>query len=247
MLVFVVALQSPQVSKDWHRVSALCEQTLRSMCNQTVADFRVILVCNERPQTSFFHPNLEIVEHDFALPDSNSHARMNDKWLKLRHGCVIARQYAPCYVMIADADDFVSRRLAQFCRESPITNGWLFQKGYLYQENSRWLVQQNNFNTLCGTSAIVNCTPEELPSDPKQESKRFAVLNFGHTIIGPEMARRGRPLGELPFAGAIYRVGTGENDSGFDLRNWGSKKTWLRQWLNRVWLSNALRNEFGIA
>lgn len=49
MLIFVLPLQSPQASRGWQLVSRLCERTLRSICQQTLDHFRVILVCNERP------------------------------------------------------------------------------------------------------------------------------------------------------------------------------------------------------
>ena len=49
MLCFITALKSKAVASDWIRVCELFESTLRSAYNQTDPDFRIIVVCHERP------------------------------------------------------------------------------------------------------------------------------------------------------------------------------------------------------
>lgn len=86
MLLFIVALQSPQASKDWSRVSRLWERTLRSICAQNCYEFRVFRVCNRRPEIGFDHPSLAVIEEDFPLPEASTRARMRDKFAKLCRG-----------------------------------------------------------------------------------------------------------------------------------------------------------------
>src|SRR6185436_11316247 len=123
MLIFIVPLQSPHASKDWPHVCRLWERTLRSICAQSCADFRVFLVCNQRPAIAFTHPAVTIIEEDFPLPEATSASRMLDKWLKVKRGLIAARGFAPAHVMITDADDCVHQYLATLCANSPEAAG----------------------------------------------------------------------------------------------------------------------------
>src|ERR1700712_941174 len=147
MLIFVVALQSRRASRNWGLVCRLWERTLRSICAQTGGEFRVCLVCNERPETGFTHPAVTIIDRDFPLPGPTTAERMQDKWLKLKHGLVAARSLAPAHVLIMDADDCVHRGLAALCAAHPREIGWRFDTGYVRDEGSRWLFLRRNFDT----------------------------------------------------------------------------------------------------
>ncbi|HEV7403010.1 MAG TPA: hypothetical protein VGO11_08795 [Chthoniobacteraceae bacterium] len=246
MLIFVVALQSPLASRDWGLVSRLWERTLRSICAQTCGDFRVFLVCNERPAIGFAHPAVTVVEGDFPLPGPSTAERMQDKWLKLKHGLVAARSLAPAHVFIMDADDCVHRGLAALCAAHPGEIGWRFYTGYVRDEGSRWLFLRRDFDTYCGTSAIVRAEPADLPGSVEEPIAPYFLLTHGHGAIGEYLRERGTPLRKLPFIGAIYNTATGENDSGFSLRGWRSRKVLLRKLLNSRPLTWKIRREFGL-
>lgn len=246
MLVFIVPLQSPRASSDWGLVSALCERTMRSICAQTSADFRLFLVCNEAPATSFTHPALNIIEDDFPIPERNTAARMFDKHEKLKRGMIAARELAPSHVMFADADDCVHRDLAAWCCRNASHPGWYIADGYIYTAGSAWLYRRRDFDQICGTAAIVRCDPEDFPrsmSDPKAD---FFMIDCGHFEFRNPARAAGRKLEPLPFPGAIYVTATGENDSGISLRQWGGKKMLVKKLLNSRPLTGALRAEFGI-
>src|SRR2546426_10364999 len=76
MLVFVVPLKSARISRDWSLTSRLFERCLRAICNQSSPNFRVVVVCNERPITDFHHPHVHYLEVDFPppFPDPNEEA-----------------------------------------------------------------------------------------------------------------------------------------------------------------------------
>ncbi len=245
MLLFVIALQSPQASKDWSLVSRLWERTLRSICAQTGDAFRVFLVCNERPKIAFDHPNLTVIEEDFPLPEANTPSRMRDKWAKIRRGLVAAREYAPAHVMVMDADDCVHRGLAEFAAAHPHENGWLFESGYVRDEGRSWVYARKQFDRVCGTSAIVRLEEHDFPSDMYSGGSYF-ILENGHGVIGDFCRTHGRPLAPLPFVGAVYNVGTGENDSGFSLRGWHSKKVFLKKIIHAKWLTKQRREAYGL-
>src|SRR5262249_8943705 len=69
MVNFIIPLKSRSVAADWALVVRMLENTLRSIFNQTVQDFRVGIACHEIPETSFDNdPRLEFICVDFPPP-----------------------------------------------------------------------------------------------------------------------------------------------------------------------------------
>jgi hypothetical protein len=245
MLNFVLALQSPAVSKDWDYVSRICERTLRSICQQTSDRFRVFLSCNERPRMNFDHPAIRIIEEAFPLPEPTFEGRMTDKWIKLRRSLMAAGEHGDGYVMFADADDCVHRDLAAFVAAHPGVPGWRFTRGYMHDIGSRWFVPVNQFDMLCGTSAIVWLKANEFPPDMTSPRENYFILCQGHAGIAEYMAKRGTSLQPLPFVGAVYNTGTGENSTGFSLRRQG-RRTRLARIFSLRPLTPRIREAFGL-
>ena len=247
MLVFIVPLQAPEASKDWCRVSALAMRCLTSVFNQQTSDFHALLVCNTPPEGCSDHPHLTIVRRDFPLPDSRPESRMADKWLKVRAGLVAARQFTPCHLMVVDADDCVSPRLAGFAGENPNANGWYFDRGYMHDEGSPLIyLRPHGFDGVCGTSNVVRVELADLPVDEAGGRDDNHILRGGHTKIRSEMKELGRPLSPLPFVGAVYNLATGENHTGFSLAGWRSKKVLLQKLIRYRILTRSVRREFNL-
>jgi hypothetical protein len=246
VLVFILALQDPAASKNWSRASQLCERTLRSICAQTDPDFRVILVCNTRPETDFAHPHLTIIEREFPIPAATSSARMNDKWSKLKVGLAAARHLAPAHIMFVDADDCVHRGLAEHVTRHPDSIGWSMDVGYLRDEGSRWIYRREDFFRFCGSSAIVRLSTEDFPASELEPSENYFILANGHGAIRQHMIEQGRPLQTLPFVGAVYMTNTGENDSGIRVRGWQGKRHMLEKILAARLLTGRRRSELGL-
>ena len=246
MLVFIVPLQSPRASSNWALVSAICERTLRSICAQTIGDFQVFLVCNEAPALGFSHSALNIIEDDFPIPERNTAARMFDKHEKLKRGMIAARQFAPCHVMLADADDCVHRGLAGWCQKNESHPGWYVADGYIHTAKSSWLYRRRDFDQICGTAAIVRCEETDFPRAMTDSKADFFMIDCGHFEFRNPARTGGRRLEPLPFPGAVYMTATGENDSGISLRQWRGKKMLLKKLLNSRPLTRRLREEFGL-
>jgi hypothetical protein len=248
MLVFVAPLQSPRASKHWPNVCKLAKRTVHSILDQTHPDFRLLLVCNEPPPGLPMHPKLTVVQRDLPVPDMSIwENRMVDKWRKVRIGLVATRTFTPCHVMITDADDLVSNRLAEVCAANPNCGGWVFASSWMYDENSRWILhRRNGFNSVCGTSSIVRVELSDLPAIEEGSLDETLILRSGHTQIEKAMSERGTPLTALPFDGAIYILGTGENHTNFSLAKWRSKKILIHKLLNYRPLTSRIRREFGL-
>jgi hypothetical protein len=245
MLNFVLALQSPAVSKDWDYVSRLCERTMRSICQQTSDQFRVFLSCNERPRMKFDHPSLRIIEDEFPAPEPTFEGRMTDKWIKLRRSLVAAGKHGDGYIMFVDADDCIHRNLAAYVAAHSGVSGWRITRGYLHDIGSRWIYPVNHFDMLCGTSAIIWLKATEFPPDMTSPQEDHFILCQGHAKIAEYLAKRGRPLQPLPFAGAVYNTGTGENSTGFSLRHQGRRTRLARMFSLRP-VTRRIRETFGL-
>ena len=253
MLVFVIPLKSSKVSKSWELVSKLFERTLKSVCNQTSPDFRVIVVCHEKPQIEFNHPNITYIEVDFPIPGQDLKSKTLDKGGKILWGLFHARQFNPSHTMIVDADDCVSKRLAEFVNQNPQSNGWFVNKGYVYQAGSKFIyLRRKAFNKLCGTSNIIKYELHNLPDDISQDYPEINLYYERHQDVENKMAQSGKPIKALPFIGAVYTVGNQENiylrDSSLFLeKNQDKGILWkLKYFLNFQLLTTSIREEFGL-
>jgi hypothetical protein len=246
MLQFIIALQSPEASKHWECVQRLCQRTLRSVCGQTSKNFRALLVCNRAPKGLNGLSNLEVFEEPFPVPGPTTRERMDDKWRKIKRGLIEAKKRSPGYVMIGDADDCVSNRLAHWCETQPVCSGWSFDRAFIHDEETNWLFLRNDFSRLCGTSAIVWAEEHELPSSMSSPTENCFLLCHGHGVISEYLASVGRPLASLPFPGAVYCTGTGENDSGFRFGDLRSRKLLVQKVFNARYLSQRRVREFGL-
>jgi hypothetical protein len=248
MLIFIIPLRSKAVSHDWQRVSDLCVRTVISCCQQSDSGSHTILVCHEKPFLPAGLKNLSVIEVDFPIP-IDKHAQMLDKYRKIQRGLIHARAMVPLYWMKVDSDDCVSNRLAGFVASNPKAEGWLFNKGWVHQENSSTVyLYRKNFFKLCGTSSIIyNRNTTDLPVSMGESLQKFSYLNISHSELDKFAIMEGKKFNRLPFPGAIYCAGTGENHSGFlGVHSYKSRAWWLRRLLNTRLISSRLRHEFGL-
>ena len=218
MVVFVVPVKSAQISTNWKVFSVLVDRTMRSICQQTSSNFKVVVACHEIPEIDFSHPAIEFVQVDFSPPTDEAiravtnddpknyrnAAKEADKAKKIMTGIAHGRQYNPSHFMVVDADDCISRDLVDFVeKDGGKTAGWYFKKGYIYNEGSRIIfLNKNTFNVLCGTCIMIKSeyVDELLETEPR------ALFNHDFTVLSD-----GTELQPLPFPGAVYSIGNTEN------------------------------------
>lgn len=219
MLVFVVPIKSAQVSTNWEVFSLLVGRTMRSICQQSSNEFKVVAVCHEIPDIGFEHPALEFISVDFEPPTDEkikdpalfdpkypyrNVAKEEDKARKILAGFDHGKSYNPDYFMVVDADDCIHRDLANFVAERSSSGnvGWYLKQGFIYNEGSKLIFwNKNTFNELCGTCLIVhaNYIDHLVQRDP------FLVFTHDFTELD------NKNLEPLPFNGAIYSIGNTEN------------------------------------
>jgi hypothetical protein len=243
MLVFVIPLKSPQASKSWELVTKLFERTIKSICNQTSSDYRVIVVCHERPRVEFHHPYVRYIEVDFPPanePDAFSRGH-TDKGRKILKGLIHAQEFSPTHTMTVDADDCVSKYLAEFVSQNSNCDGWFINKGYKYQDGSDVIyVKRRNFYKICGSCNILRYDLNNLPNNPEY-NRGYGYYRFyvDHEKVRETLAKNGNHLQQLPFPGAVYIVATGEN------LYYGTTKLTFNIF-NRKGLNQSIREEFNL-
>jgi hypothetical protein len=253
MLVFIIPLKSKQICQSWERVSQLFARTAKSTCNQTTDNFRVIVVCNEKPNIEFNHKNLIYIQRDFTLPSLDWRSKNIDRTRKLITGLTYARELNPSHIMSVDADDCVSKHLAEFVNSHSQSNGWLINKGYSYTEGDKIIrLMRKGFERYCGTSNIVRYDLYNVPEiiDEITEAKYLeSIFNYyRHREITDTLAKQGTPLEPLPFPGAIYTKNGQNNYLGVEDQN---KKINLKSRLFRIkalfdyrLVTKSIRDEF---
>ena len=259
MVTFIIPVKSAQVSGSWSGFSKLVERTLKSVTNQTSQDFKVVVVCHEKPEINFTHPNIEYIQVDFGVPqlkdapkEKHDGMKEEDKSNKILAGVAHAEQYNSDYFMVVDADDCISNKLVAYIEENADKDevGWYINKGYFYREGDKIIsLNRENFNTLCGTCLIV-----------KPEYFKGIFQHNPHLLYVHQTTEfdGGHKLKRLPFPGAVYSMANGENHymSGGQMKNLGTKNLFSLETIKGIFrklrkyriktLNNRIIGEFGI-
>jgi hypothetical protein len=260
MLVFIIPVKNRKVATSWPELCKLFERSLRAVCNQTSNDFRVVVVCNERPETSFEHHNVTYLEVNFPPPKDDYNAKVDDRAKRVVAGLLSIKDLQPTHVMSVDADDCISQQIATFVNQHPESNGWYVNSGYEYEEGSdKVSIRRQNFHKICGTCNIINYKLFNLPDKmkPYEELAGYDRFLGGHPLAKGDLAERGTPILPLPFPGVVFvRDRAGESVSMQEslLAKWqrnprevlrGAKKTLMAP-LNERPLTNEIRQEFSL-
>jgi hypothetical protein len=237
MIVFLTSIRNPLNTNDYSRVERLFDISVQSVCSQTSADFRVVVVCNQRPQVSCQDPRIHYHVVDFPPPSldrksaTGMHAVCRDKGTKLISGCLYARRFDPDYIMLFDADDLVSARVAQFLNAHRGGDGWYVNAGFNLSMTTMRIRRKAGLIRYCGSSVVFNprvlyalTSAEQGLSENSTQEQILALLpaNIVNWVFGDHkhvrrfFADRGHPLQPLPFAASVWVLQTGENHSDTD-------------------------------
>ncbi|HEY9630754.1 MAG TPA: hypothetical protein V6C84_25945 [Coleofasciculaceae cyanobacterium] len=207
MIVFIIPVKSKQAATSWSELCKLFERSLRSVCSQTSTDFKVLIVCNERPEIAFDHPHVQYLDVNFPVPESNYNARVDDRAKRVVAGLLAVRDLNPSHVMSVDADDCINRQVAEFVGQHKDDNGWFVNSGYEYEEGSdKVFIRRKDFHKICGTCNIINYRLFNLPEKmvPYGELTGYDRFLGGHPLAKGDLAERGTPIEPLPFPGVVF-------------------------------------------
>lgn len=219
MITFVIPLMSKKVANNWETVSMLFNRTLWSCYNQTSPNFRILVACHEIPDLSREYDErvefIQVSEEKAPIP-TNQDEKMVDKGYKTHTLAIRLRELGAGYAMLVDADDLVSCRIAEFIDHHPNENGFYVKTGYVYFVGDDYMKTLPKFSS--GSACIVNYSEKDLPdSYPETMTANMDdnpwIIRKRHGGVVQACKEAGRPLKPLPFKGAVYVLGTGDNHS----------------------------------
>jgi hypothetical protein len=209
------------------------------MCSQTDSDFRLIVICNVRPQLEYDDPRVIYHIVNFAAPSRerrpvgsdplSSHPARTDKGTKLLTGMLLARRFNPTHFAFVDADDLVSNRVAAFANAQPSHPGWYVDAGYVANYETMRIQRRHSLVRYCGSTLIPNASAlYELSNaarsldETSEQGKLLAGVSRSffkhvlsdHTYTVQYLANHGLVMRPIPFRAVAWVQQNGENYSG---------------------------------
>jgi hypothetical protein len=264
MIGFIVPISPKKYSGDWRKANLILERTVRSICNQTSRDFRLIIVYNDKPEIEFSDGNIHYLPYSCPeitvsqISDFNFMSqwftpeyaeRMMDKSRKITLGCKMAKELGCNYLMAIDSDDMISNKIAEYVNQNPTSNtaGWRISKGYLYNEGSRFIVKNDQIWAMNGSTHIIR---EDLVPIPNFESD-FKLFSYNLFQQHPYTYQRitdfhKEKLSHLPFFGTIYLIHDFNYSQVDKILSANKIKQFVKLLLRGKFLSKKIKEEFGI-
>lgn len=243
-LTFVVPVRHHHGVSGWSETMVRMRETARSIAAQTSGNWACVFVASRDTPMPTLPKGVEVVRVDLPraeLPDGrlDQEARFEairaDKGRRVLAGILAAEP--PGHVMIADFDDFVSKRLAAFVEEHAGANGWYMSSGYVYDGSNYVLRMAEGFDAFCGTSLIIRAGLFDVPASLETADETYLRQWFGsHKFAKAKLAEAGHGLSPLPFDGAVYRLGSGVSGVA------SIRSVFLPRWFVRRRPSTFLRN-----
>lgn len=221
-LVFIIPVRHPGSVKDWNVLQDYLRQTLASIAAQSSPGWDCVVVANTGAPLPNMPPNCCVTRVDLPLPNMPDRetqleayydAVRHDKGLRIHAGLYGIADSS--HVMVVDFDDFVHRRLAEFVSSHRDGPGWKISQGYVWSGGS-WCFAKSRFHLMCGTSHIIrrDLLGSFVTADGHPDIATIKRRLGSHIFIHHDLAAQGHPLRDLPFAGAVYRVGNPQSTSG---------------------------------
>lgn len=269
MICFTIALRSPQSTNNWEKVEKDFNNTLHSIFNQTDDEFEVYVGCNEIPKLDRAYDNrLQFIIANVPVPKTWEEGCRDRSWKLLLCAKEIKKRhkehlfFGGVYVFPVDADDYVNKNIAKWCKNHPNENGFKSRTGYKWFQGKKYFVVTEYFG---GTMNIMKMYAEDLPDDLPDVSlcfeketamkltKRYPIRWYD-IEVERKFAEMGKPLSSLPFRSTVYVLNTGNNISENDPSNHKRDKkrfhpiAFLRKInpFDKQLITRKIRDEFGI-
>lgn len=216
IITFVIPVRHQANATDWSALCGRLSQAMASIAGQTDSRWHGVVVANEGADLPPMPAGFSVERVNFppnTLYDISAADREAvydsfrwDKGRRVLAGMLAHRDTA--YFMIVDDDDLVSSNLVGFVAGHAGENGWKIRRGWVWSEDGSLVMKNDNFSGICGTSLIIRTDLYALPASLDQASEEFVKSMLGsHVRIEGILSAKGAPLCDLPFRGAVYRVG----------------------------------------
>ena len=212
MIVYIISLKSKQVSTNWDYTCSLLGRTLNSIYNQTDRDFKVVIVCHEKPNLELSYSDLIYHQVDFLPPQRSYDCMVLDRDIKELIGRKISKELKPDYIMAIDSDDCISAKISEYIKyrvanSSKIPDGFFADRGYIYYEKSKKFVAKTKLYNCCGSTVALKPELYDVPDGWNYEalvefkqSGRF----FSHGDLVRYWRSKKKAIEPFPFKSCIY-------------------------------------------
>lgn len=211
---FGIPLISRGAANSWDAATRLFNNTLASIYNQSNDQFRVLVACHDIPVIEpQYAIKTKFIQVQRPIPQT-SDEKMQDKTAKkLVLGCHL-RSLGGGYLMFLDADDLVHRDLVDYALTQQHPHGYVLKRGYELNVRQRKVRPLRQLDKYCGSCAIINFQPQDLPRSPQDQHPGCYFLKFkAHSTWEKVAAEHNRHLAKVPFEAAVYVRNTGQNHS----------------------------------
>jgi hypothetical protein len=217
-VTFVIPILHPANARDWALVKRNLSETIGSVRAQTDPGWQAVIVANHGADLPSLPPGFQEVRVDFppnpGYERNGADREMFLRGVQLDKGRRVLAGMLACpgtiFYMVVDGDDFVSNRIVAYASRHRGENGWVSHRGYVWHDGSRLLYAHPDFSSWCGTSLVIRRELYGLPSSVEAATDDYLRTMLGsHIKIAGILKGAGTPLVELPFHGAVYRVGHG--------------------------------------
>jgi hypothetical protein len=217
---FCIPLQPKANAKNWERVCAVLNQTLRSIQNQINQSFTVFIAGQDEPDIEAdIAIKINWLEANWIVQDLNNE-KLRDKRRKRILLLRAVRQAGGGYVMMLDADDLVSNKLVDYVLTDRNPNGYIIEKGYAYDWGNGCIAPipgawSKTFDSVCGSCSVIKFGLQDLPlprgAEADEGSPNLATQLKQHSQWKHVMSDLGRPLAVVPFPAAVYVLNHSNN------------------------------------
>lgn len=207
MFLAVIPFIADGVAKDWQQACACLERTLGSILANPEDDVRAMVICQDRPPLRIKDERYVFLETGRPRPDPHDVMEKHaDKGGKTVDAFEAARELAPEYVMIVDADDLISNTLVSYVHQRPNFDAFCLKRGYQWQEGTEHFTLRRNFNLVCGTAFVWRFNERSFPAWlGKNYTKRIA--DQGHNLAEAAMDAEGFMVDKIHEPKAVYVTG----------------------------------------
>lgn len=267
MIGFILPLRPKSQSKDWKKDCALLEATISSLLKQTSENYKIFVVFSDDPKINISSSRLFLIQFPFSflktaeikeaadmLPDfGNDSVMLERRWDKSRkifYGCKKAKEDGCNYLMSVDADDLVSKELANYIdrrvKEKEV-HGFYVDKGYLYSFGSKRMIYINKgFQNFNGSTHIINA---DLVPIPDFENGTWMDYNLftSHGWIRQRLKdSHGIELEAIPFPAIIYVAHGGNISNVGQLYIKDKTKQFIKKIIRGKAVDGYVKEEFGM-
>ncbi len=161
-LTIGIPLRSARNSPDWALTCRLLDRTLASIAHQTMAPARVIIACHETPSLNIpASLDIEFIRAPFDPPrfllETKPDGLKKKELIGARH-----RAHGGGMLFLLDADDLLEREFIATVT-AVAAKAVIIKRGYKVDWARERVTLLPRFWRLCGSCAVVDWRPEELP------------------------------------------------------------------------------------